>query len=161
MLADFGGMRNLRQLQLGRNQLSELPDDALAGCSVLESLDLSTNRLERVPASLADCVALNNMDLSSNMLTSLPDLSPFKGLVILKLSSNKLTDVGSCGLGNCMSLETLVLNDNQLAELPKQLEDLRSLSRINITKNDKLPKQGPLIDLLEKRCKANKGKWMS
>jgi Leucine-rich repeat (LRR) protein len=161
MLPDFGGMRKLRQLQMGRNQLSELPDDALAGCTVLESLDLSTNRLERLPKSIADCVALNNMDLSSNQLTSLPDLSAFKSMVILKLSSNKLTDVSTCGLGNCMSLETLFLNDNQLTELPKQLEDLRSLSRINITKNDKLSKQGPLIELLEKRCKANKGKWIS
>ncbi|GBG33927.1 Leucine-rich repeat-containing protein 1 [Hondaea fermentalgiana] len=165
MLNDFGGMPKLRQLQLNRNQLAEIPDDALVGCDDLESVDLSTNRLTALPLSLLQCSGIQTLDATSNELSALADCSALRSLKILKLGSNKLVDITESNLGKCVALETLFLPSNQLAKLPADLTDLVNLSRANVSGNAQTldradPETARVVSTLSEQCAQKGGRWI-
>eukprot|EP00959_Pyramimonas_sp_CCMP1952_P455768 9472085-Pyramimonas_sp.AAC.1 len=63
----------LTVLNLAHNQLSVLPADFLKHTTnVLKLLDLSSNCLRSLPASITGCVLLQELDVSHNSLKQLP-----------------------------------------------------------------------------------------
>ena len=85
---------------------------------------------------LADLPGVRAADLSSNYLTQLPPtLSTLTSLAALRLSSNSLQDSGIpwaslASLGP--SLTSLLLDENQLSTLPKELGSLSRLVRLSV-----------------------------
>lgn len=59
-------------LSAGRNDLREVPEAALVGLGALTDLDLSHNRLGRLPGSLAGCTGLTRLAAHDNALEALP-----------------------------------------------------------------------------------------
>jgi len=165
MLNDFKGMINLRQLQMNKNSIAEIQQDAFEGCGLLQVVDLSTNILSQIPASMSQCSAIETLDFSSNKLTSMIDMSKMTMMKICKLGQNALTNLDGCHVENCTSLQTLFINANQLERLPEGLLKIEGISRINVGGNPEAlaTSEGyeSLSSTLAARCKENKGKWIT
>lgn len=89
----LGSLTALEQLDVGDNELAEVPD-SLGDLAGLRELVLRGNRLTEVPGSLGKLTALEHLDLSQNLLTALPmglaDL--LAGRLELDLDENPLAD---------------------------------------------------------------------
>ena len=135
-------LKRLRELFLDRNQLAELPA-GLARLPALVRLGLSENRLESVPECIAGLSALTELALSRNSVRTLPDALG-SALTSLDLSHNDMRDLGPAewrpgtplgGLGGLERLRTLLLEGNQLEELPAAAAGLTALTVLSISGN--------------------------
>lgn len=102
-----------------------------------ESLDLSNQKLENIPASVFEKTNLEELNVSGNYLTgSIPgEIRFLKDLKILKVSNNQMTGVPA-EIGQLQNLEILDLSNNQLTGLPYELGNLRNLKVFNISGNN-------------------------
>ena len=115
----------LSLLQLSGNRITQLPPKGL-DLRQLKLLDLSKNEIESVPGQFLEyCTSLTKLDLSHNSLISLPDQSAvtFNRLTNLKLSHNKLAEriplfVPRFVLG-LQNLSVLDISYNKIVEIPK------------------------------------------
>lgn len=94
--ASIDQFASLKKLDLGRNELSDLP----ALPPTLEILFLLSNNFESIPASITRLQHLRMLSFKSNRLTSISAPLP-------------------------TSIEWLILTDNQLADLPIQVRNGR------------------------------------
>lgn len=171
LLNDFGGMPNLKVLQLNKNQLSALDDNALDGCSALEEADMSSNRLEGLPSTISNCHALKTINVASNEIKQLPDFSKCSDMEIFKVSSNKISSIDGVGIEHMKKLKTLFLDNNSINQLSNEKfgdgkGNLFSsvLNRVNIKGNPGLKAQcdaSGLLKALEGQCSNLKGRFIS
>jgi len=87
--------KGLRTISLSHNFLTSIPKSIVENSSVpltmLEILDLSSNRLARVPDTIASLTKLTNLNLDDNLLTGLSDaIGTLKHLKCLSLRRNHL-----------------------------------------------------------------------
>ncbi|NXD26795.1 MFHA1 protein, partial [Spelaeornis formosus] len=158
----LAGLRGLRKLSLSHNELGTegpgLPP-RLAELGCLEELDLSFNRLRRLPeglgrlrhlrtldvdhnllpsfpASLLELPSLEELDCSGNRhLGSLPEgIAALRRLKILWLSGTGLASLPE-GLCQLSALESLMLDGNQLQALPADFGRLQRLKMLNLSSN--------------------------
>jgi Leucine-rich repeat (LRR) protein len=66
-------------------------DDVTGGCAELESLAASNNQLAALGDALAGCTALQHLDVTANRLTSLRGLRRCRLLSTLAASDNSLS----------------------------------------------------------------------
>ena len=84
-------------LNLSMNDLTSVPDDALANAA-LEELDLAYNRLTALPPTFARLAALRRLGLGDNALADFPPvLLQLTTLEELSLRGNGLTQVQLAG----------------------------------------------------------------
>lgn len=69
---EFGALRNLQELYADDNSIEILPESILF-CTLLEQLDVSSNRLLNLPTDLGDIINLTDLTLSHNCLSYLPN----------------------------------------------------------------------------------------
>ena len=110
--------------------------------------DLSNKQITQIE-NTSMCISLSKLNLPHNELVSkeaLPCLQLNKGLTLLKLSKNRIQDIGY--LRNLKKLTVLNVSQNALSELPtsaiKMMESLKALIDNNnqiqdIPLNAKLP----------------------
>eukprot|EP00435_Cladocopium_sp_Y103_P000125 s5763_g1.t1 len=115
---------NLRELKLGGNRLSALPDglfNGRKGLSELRTLQLQSNRLARLPQKIfQNLPRLQSLNLSQNKLDELPaGLFDGLNLTIIDLSQNNLTMVDA-KLFHLENLTTLDLRGNPLTDTTRQ-----------------------------------------
>eukprot|EP00435_Cladocopium_sp_Y103_P014700 s527_g3.t1 len=115
---------NLRELKLGGNRLSALPDglfNGRKGLSELRTLQLQSNRLARLPKKIfQNLTRLQSLNLSQNKLDELPaGLFDGLNLTIIDLSQNNLTVVDA-KLFHLENLTTLDLRGNPLTDSTRQ-----------------------------------------
>ncbi|XP_058807757.1 toll-like receptor 6 [Phymastichus coffea] len=123
------GLSELRELDLGDNNVWSLPGEFLCPSPGLATLNLTSNRLQDVASlgfvDLATACAqgLESLDLSGNDLSALPDhgLSALRGLGVLRLQDNAIAAVGDHALGGLASLRSLNVSSNRLVALPPEL----------------------------------------
>jgi Leucine-rich repeat (LRR) protein len=108
-------MSNLKDLCLGRNPLSSLPDD-FAVLTNLQRLWLDDCRLERLPSCILDLSNLQELRASHNRLTELPD--NLHALVDLKVLCVDHNHIESLPAHLPPFLTTLQVRENQLTSLP-------------------------------------------
>jgi Leucine-rich repeat (LRR) protein len=101
-----GPMRALTQLKIASNLLTEGGVvDMIRHCKTLISLDLSDNKLTRLPTqSLRQCTQLKALVLTRNALTSLEWLPPLPQLTSLIVSHNRITNIAANTLGRVKHL---------------------------------------------------------
>mmetsp|Transcript_5009 Transcript_5009/g.11727 ORF Transcript_5009/g.11727 Transcript_5009/m.11727 type:complete len:296 (+) Transcript_5009:14-901(+) len=124
-----------RVLALGKCELKSIPQDALKLVE-LKSVDLSMNKLSKLPESISDWGAkLHTLNLGSNELVSLPEsVGDLVGLKKLIISSNKLKLL-PLSLGKLTSLQELRASDNCLVGLPDCFASLDMLTDVDVAGN--------------------------
>ncbi|KFB38898.1 AGAP000019-PA-like protein [Anopheles sinensis] len=132
----------LYRLEVTRNPLTELPDEALHGLErTLWELVLEHNQLVEVPSrAIRDMRKLRLLSLRGNDITTLePDA--FRGientLQTLVLADNSITQLAPGTLGGLPSLETLDLSGNGLMQLDANVlrDGLGRLSKLLLADN--------------------------
>jgi Leucine-rich repeat (LRR) protein len=97
---------------LSKSNVSCFPRNILQLSGVMRSLDLSYNKLKRIPDVIGDLQNLRHLILNNNQLIELPP-----------------------ELGKLIRLESLVLHDNLLEQLPPTLDQLTNLRKFSAARN--------------------------
>lgn len=127
--AVMSGLANLTSIHLQENELtSEGITGAFEGLKSLHYLDLSQNKLEKLPVGVPRSVQMlyadnNNIDsIPKDYLKNLPQLQ------YLRISHNELADAGvPDGVFNVSTLIELDLSYNKLESIPEVHENLENL----------------------------------
>ncbi|EPY83018.1 PDZ-domain protein scribble-like protein [Camelus ferus] len=116
-------------------------------------LDVSENRLERLPEEISGLTSLTDFVISQNLLEVLPDgIGKLKKLSILKVDQNRLTQlpeaVGDCEsltelvltenrllIGGCCSLTVFCVRDNRLSRIPAEVSQASELHVLDVAGN--------------------------
>jgi Leucine-rich repeat (LRR) protein len=100
-------------------------------------LDLSKQKLEKIPAYVFEKTNLKELDVSGNQITGAiqAEIRHLKNLKVLNASNNQMTGVPA-EIGQLQNLEILDLSNNQLTGLPYELGNLKNLKTFNISGNN-------------------------
>ncbi|KXZ55866.1 hypothetical protein GPECTOR_2g1417 [Gonium pectorale] len=110
--------------------LKELPAVLAESAAVFKVIDASHNRLAQLPPWLASLAGLQRLVLAGNLLTVALPPGAGAGLAALKASGG--AGGRGAGMGQWM---ILVLDDNQLSELPDEVGRLSRLERLSVSGN--------------------------
>ena len=135
----MGALTRLKRLYLDNNSIQFLPPQVFNNMVALEELYLFKNRLESVnfnnKMNLFDNMKhLKFLDLHSNNLTYFGLFKEMFALDSLLLSYNHISKIE--GINNCLNLTNLDLNNNKIANFPKDILLLKKLSTLNLQNND-------------------------
>ncbi|KAJ4877861.1 putative inactive leucine-rich repeat receptor-like protein kinase [Raphanus sativus] len=135
-------LRSTRYLDLTGNSFSgTLSDGLFTNCSSLTYLSLSQNHLEgELPSTLFRCSVLNSLNLSSNRFSGNPSfesgLWKLERLRTLDLSFNALSGALPLGIHSLHSLKVLQLQGNQFSgSLPSDIGLCPHLNRVDLSFN--------------------------
>lgn len=124
------------ELDLSRNQLKKIPD-TIDQFVNLRWLDLHSNHIEQIPASIGRLHNLYNLNLCNNHLTTLGlphELGLLRNLRVLNLGMNRIETLPP-SMAALKELRELGLFNNLLTHLPKFLQNLSKLQKVNIKSN--------------------------
>lgn len=126
----FGATR----LDLRGCGLEDLPPEVLTLGDSLQTLDLSANRLDRLPEGLARLTKLETLFCSDNHFTRLPPvLGRCARLDIVGFKANQIADVPAEALPH--SLRWLILTDNSIDTLPDSIGQCTRLQKLMLAGN--------------------------
>ncbi len=133
---ELGRLANLREMNLGNNELSGPIPPELGNMETLEKLDLSRNELSGpIPRELGNMTALKTLDLSFNELSGPipPELGNMAALETSNLTNNELSGPIPAELGGLTNLRTLELYANSLSgPIPSELGNLPNLEYLHV-----------------------------
>ncbi|MDR0644921.1 MAG: AAA family ATPase [Treponema sp.] len=117
--------------------LDHLPEDLFENVDpeMVQSLNISMNKLEEIPSFIAAFSSIEILDASSNRLKKLSEaITTLPFLKKLKVNNNDLTELPE-SIGRLVMLETLDVSRNKLVKLPESIKNLRSLKKFDFTLN--------------------------
>ncbi|XP_076022119.1 leucine-rich repeat-containing protein 57 [Genypterus blacodes] len=124
---------NLRMVDLSSNKIEVLPA-TMGNFLQLKSLTLNCNRLASLPTDMEKLKKLETLSLNGNRIQQLPQvLCKLKALRSLSLAGNQLT-VFPSGLGTLRHLDLLDLSRNQIHSVPAEVSELQAIE-INLNQN--------------------------
>jgi GTPase SAR1 family protein len=112
--------------------LTELPL-SLAGLTHLRELQLGHNCLTAIPDWLTHLHHMEVLNVEDNWLTHLP--GPFEKLCVLGATHNRVLAIASSITG-CTKLQDVFLGHNHLKEVPDSIAQLDRLEVLNLAGND-------------------------
>ncbi|KAL9957421.1 hypothetical protein ACROYT_G039054 [Oculina patagonica] len=124
-------VRKLKVLRLDNNQLCKIEHREIGCCSQITVLDISCNSITDISA-LNALPALEELDLSNNKISKIPDLGRCKKIQELDISRNQVSDLS--GLKSLSNLTVLRVENNQIATM-ESLGKLRSLQELYLANN--------------------------
>ncbi len=103
----------------------------------LKSLDLHGNELTTLPRGFRRLDNITKLNLSKNRLTliNLEIVAEMKSLRELRVAENALAGTFPIPLCSLQKLELLDLHDNAITDIPGKLEEMHSLSNLNVSGN--------------------------
>jgi Leucine-rich repeat (LRR) protein len=115
--------------------LALLQDKGLS--SNLRRLDVSGNRLRKLPSNIVTLTGLTSLDLGYNYdLTELAGLEHLTALTSLNVNNNRLTELA--GLEHLTALTSLNVSSNRLKKLPSNILTLTGLTSLDLSYNHDL-----------------------
>lgn len=146
-------LSNLQSLVLFSNKFDEI-NELLFKLEKLKTLDLSRNNITEVPQQLANLLQIVSVNLAFNKIEVFPSLQKNTKLSVLDLSSNKLTKFPDICYEELTNLAELKLGNNEIAEIPNNINVLPSLKTLDISSNKIKLIPGELADCAKlKGCK--------
>ncbi|XP_076824732.1 uncharacterized protein LOC143470465 [Clavelina lepadiformis] len=128
-------LSKLRKLNLGGNKIVSIHPGSFDNNPLLEQLVLRRNRLETFPGSLPS--TLLKLSIGQNMISSAGDIRYLERLKILRLDSNRFTEIRSNALPT--SLRELTMCNNQLSSRRYlSVDNLKQLRRLRLAGNSNL-----------------------
>lgn len=112
----FPGASNLRELQLGRNSISNIHENAFFGLSRLQFIYLLGNRLHTLPINLFRPLPIvETISLSENRITTIHGRQFFYNsrLIRIGIASNQLNAIERNFMEPISSLSSMNLSNNQ------------------------------------------------
>jgi len=132
--SEIGSLKNLRELDLSKNEISSLPSE-ITQLTLIEKLDLSSNRFSTFPQEIFLLNRLYDLKIHSNQLESLPpEIAKLKNLISLDLSDNLLDSLPH-KIGELQSLAQLYVPNNYLESLPAEIGYLKNLIELDVSGN--------------------------
>ncbi|KAL7713052.1 Villin [Entamoeba marina] len=126
----MGGLP-LERLHMGKNNITIIPD-TLGDCQQLTYLNLSLNQIVEIPPMLNNLTGLKQLILFGNKIKQIPNLSNCP-LTLLNLADNEITTF-PLGL-NCISLQKLYLDNNNIHTIPNDISKLVTLRELTLGSN--------------------------
>jgi len=124
----------LEYMNLSRNRISKLPP-CIAAFRGLRVILAEWNSLAQLPESMGDLVMLEELSLAYNKLESLPKtMATCTALCRLDLHCNRMSQLTKM-IGEWTNLEILRLEGNVLANLPLAIGRCTSLRVLNVSDN--------------------------
>lgn len=123
----------LEILDLSGNKLSRLPDD-LPRLTKLRIIFCSDNQFTELPAVLGACRQLSMIGFKANRIAHIPPAALPPALRWLTLTDNRITALPA-EIGSCDQLQKLMLAGNRLTELPLALASCTRLELLRISAN--------------------------
>ena len=131
----IAGLKKLRMLDLGHNELTSVPDTLGDLEGLTDFLYLHDNRLATLPSSLENLKALRYLNISENAFAALPEsVTRMAGLIELRASDNQLVQLPN-SIGDLSRLRELHLRNNKLTALPEAIGKLEALRQIDLRGN--------------------------
>ncbi len=106
---------------------------------------------DKIPSSFFTLPSLIELNLSKNQLSTIENIQNLKTLLRLDLSENQLLEL-PIDIDKIENLENLNLRENNISVLPKNLANLKKLKRILIKDNNLIISS--LMQLEKKDCKG-------
>ncbi|XP_041471405.1 leucine-rich repeat-containing protein 58-like [Lytechinus variegatus] len=129
---------NQRVAMYSRKGIDVFPfDDLIEHKERLAIIDVSRNNISTIPARINNFLNIIELDLSTNRITKLPDeLIQLTHLRILTCKNNHLnSDSLPKEFGTCKSLQTLNFSGNLFLNFPVQLTEIASLRVLHMGGN--------------------------
>ncbi|CAH0719919.1 unnamed protein product, partial [Brenthis ino] len=147
----FRGLTDLRNLDLGDNNIWILPSEIFCPLYNLKELNITQNRLQDIsnlgfsdwgngptaPGKSCNTV-LETLDMSYNEISALPDngLSSLRALQKLFLQNNRISSVADRAFVGLSDLQILNLSTNALTALPPEMfQSSRDIKQIYLNNN--------------------------
>jgi Leucine-rich repeat (LRR) protein len=131
----IGRLKMLRMLDLGHNQLAQLPDEIGDLPNLTDFLYLHDNRLSSLPSSFGNLTRLRYLNASENVFEATPEcVCRMSSLLELRLSDNALQSLPP-SIGNLARLRELHLRNNKLTSLPDSVGMMKELRQIDLRGN--------------------------
>ncbi|GBP80576.1 Toll-like receptor Tollo [Eumeta japonica] len=147
----FRGLTDLRNLDLGDNNIWILPSEIFCPLYNLKELNLTANRLQDIsnlgfsdwgngptaPGKSCNTV-LETLDMSDNEISGLPEngLSSLRGLQKLFIQDNRISNVADRAFVGLSDLQILNLSTNALTALPPEMfQSSRDIKQIYLNNN--------------------------
>lgn len=128
-------LKQLQSLLLFRNRICTVPQE-IGQLSALKVLDLSGNQVEHLPSEVGMLKSLTTVNLSGNKLKH-ADLSQLENLIVCNLSANMLEQFPIFPFGKeVQHLSEIILEKNQIKEIPSSLVKQTGLKMLNIADNE-------------------------
>ncbi|XP_077080816.1 leucine-rich repeat-containing protein 18 [Siphateles boraxobius] len=144
-------LSDVDELDLSRNLLKKIPD-TIDKFVNLRLLDLHSNHLEQIPAAIGRLPNLYSLNLCNNHLTTsgLPhELGLLRNLRILNLGMNRIETLPP-PVAALKELRELGLFNNLLTLLPKCIQNLPKLQKMNIKSNPIPADEPPEVDSIHR-----------
>lgn len=126
--------QRLTTLRLWHNKITYIPEH-ISKLHSLETLDISWNKIRKLPSRLFYCTKLRHLDVSHNQLTSLPpEVGILQGLQFFSAAFNSLESLPE-ELFSCKRLRTLAVGSNCLSYLSSRVSNLGQLVRLELKGN--------------------------
>uniref|UniRef100_A0A0A9YI44 Centrosomal protein of 97 kDa n=2 Tax=Lygus hesperus TaxID=30085 RepID=A0A0A9YI44_LYGHE len=133
-MAQVSSLKHLVRLDLSHNAIHAI--DGLKDLVYLRSLNLAHNRLKIID-NLQTNLQLEELDLSGNSISVISNINQLSKLKKFYLHKNCISSLKHCGVYLPVSLETLTLAENKIADLNEisHLTGLVNLTEISIVAN--------------------------
>ena len=149
----------IKTVNFSKNVLMEFPLKICDYSDTLSELDISLNKLTKIPPEIGRLTKLTFLDVSNNQLSSLPDeinlchhllqitlsynrfntipkeVFEVKQLQTLLLANNQISEIDVSGLLKLKTLQSLDLSNNSIARIPPELGNVSWLKSLSLDGN--------------------------
>ncbi|XP_059618054.1 lutropin-choriogonadotropic hormone receptor isoform X2 [Phlebotomus argentipes] len=134
----FDMASSLEELILSDNTLARIAPDAFDGLGKLKRLVLHNCGLTHVPdEALKQLPSLTSLNLGNNHLVSIEedDFPVMNNLIVLLLKRNQISEIKAGAFGNLSKLRVLELDDNLITSVSFGLENMTQLQEFSASNN--------------------------